>query len=469
MKKRGIVWFRQDLRLHDNEAIHEAVKLCDEIYYVYVFDPRVWSATTRYGFNKTGKFRKRFILESVGVLQDQLKAVGAQLHILYGRPEEEILQLADQNKTSWVFCNRERTQEEKDVQDKLEKNLWAIGQEMCYSRGKMLYYTQDLPFPVTHTPDQFTAFRKEVEKITPVRDVLASPIDFKSASDIEVSEHWPEDRNHILSSVNSDITGGEIAARERLQHYLWDTDAISTYKETRNGMLKFDDSSHLSPWLAQGCLSPKLIYSELKNYEESRGANESTYWLYFELLWRDFFRLMGKKHGNDIFKVHGYSGPVDHQWQEDQEKFERWKMGQTGTPLVDAAMKELTATGWMSNRSRQIVASYLINDLELNWLMGAEWFESWLVDYDPCSNYGNWAYLAGVGSDTRPDRYFNILSQARRYDPEGSYVKHWLPELAEIPEKEVHHPDTMSSEMWAEVSLPAWFKDPIIPSGRWAS
>mgnify|MGYP001551680700 FL=1 len=133
---------------------------------------------------------------------------------------------------------------------------------------------------------------------------------------------------------------------------------------------------------------------------------------------------MAKKHGNNIFKISGTKNEGSPEYVDKPELFEKWKEGKTGIPFIDANLRELNATGYMSNRGRQNVASFLVKDLRLNWLLGAEYFESKLVDYDPCSNYGNWNYVAGVGSDPRENRYFNIASQARRYDPDADYVKH---------------------------------------------
>ncbi|MDX1683954.1 MAG: DASH family cryptochrome [Saprospiraceae bacterium] len=469
MKKRGIVWFRQDLRLHDNEAIHEAIKLCDEIIYVYVLDSRLLDGRTSFGFPKMGNKRKVFLMDSVRDLKKNLRSRGVDLIVRSGLPEEVVFQLAQTYKTSWVFCNRERTEEEKNVQDSLEKRLWTIGQEICYSRGKMLYYTQDLPFPVNHAPDQFTSFRKEVEKITQVRTPLPEASSLKPFKDVEIKNEWP-DHDSSYPEKGYAFRGGETEGLKRLRYYIWESEAVSTYKDTRNGMLGADDSSKFSPWLAHGCLSPKMIYEELTRYEEKVVANDSTYWLFFELLWRDFFRLMGKKHENKIFQLEGYTGGDEVSRDVDWTKFNKWRYGETGTPLVDAAMIELRTTGWLSNRSRQIVASYLINDLQLNWLMGAEWFESQLIDYDPCSNYGNWAYIAGVGSDTRPNRYFNVLSQARRYDPNGEYVKYWIPSLADLNEKIVHQPDRIEGKKpTVGGPIPDHYLNPIIGSGKWAS
>jgi deoxyribodipyrimidine photo-lyase len=187
-----------------------------------------------------------------------------------------------------------------------------------------------------------------------------------------------------------------------------------------------------SPWLAQGCLSPKMIYAEVKRYELERVKNKSTYWIIFELLWRDFFRLMGKKYGNKIFLRGGTKGEADNRLRNDEHLLKLWVEGRTGVPFIDANMREIEKTGFMSNRGRQNVASFLVKDLKVNWQMGAEYFESMLIDYDPTSNWGNWNYVAGVGNDPRENRYFNILTQATRYDPKGEYVKTWLPELSDL-------------------------------------
>lgn len=452
-RKIAIVWFRQDLRLHDNEAIHEALKHADEIIPVYVFDERVFKGKTRYGFEKTGNIRAKFIIESIQDLRKSLEKIGSQLIVRVGKPEEEIFSIARMVKSSWVFCNRERTEEEVLVQDALEKNLWSIGQEVRFSRGKMLYYTADLPFPVTHTPDIFTHFRKEVERYVPIRQPLSTPEELPFPTDFNLKEGAiPTLADFGLEEPETDsravlnFKGGETAALERLNHYLWETEAIKCYKETRNGLEGADYSSKFSPWLAQGCLSPKMVYYELKRFEASRGKNKSTYWLFFELMWRDFFRFMGKKHGNRIFQKGGTKNESISGFSKDFQLLRLWIEGRTGVPFIDANMRELMHTGFMSNRGRQNTASFLVHDLKVDWRLGADYFESVLIDYDPCSNYGNWNYIAGVGSDPRENRYFNILSQAKRYDPKGSYVRLWLPELNELPGDKVHRPDQLSSE-----------------------
>lgn len=251
------------------------------------------------------------------------------------------------------------------------------------------------------------------------------------------------DLNIDITPLNSrgvlDFKGGETTGKERVKNYFWQQDCLRVYKETRNGMLGANYSSKLSPWLALGCLSPRYIYEQVKEYEYQRVKNQSTYWLLFELVWRDYFRFICQKHGNKVFHKSGLQG-VAIPWKEDWVTFQKWQEGKTGFPLVDANMRELLTTGFMSNRGRQNVASFLTKNLGINWQMGAEWFESLLIDYDVCSNWGNWNYIAGVGNDARGFRYFNIPKQAKDYDPEGKYVKYWLPELSKVPTPKVHEP-----------------------------
>ncbi len=467
-ERKAIVWFRQDLRLHDNEALTDAIEICRNVIPVYVFDERIFSGTTHYGFPKTGPYRARFIWESVANLKENLRKKGSDLVIRYGKPEEEVFEIAREAKTSWVFCNRERTREEVQVQDALEENLWSIGQELRYYRGKMLYYTSDLPFPVPQTPDVFTHYRKEIEKLIPVRTPISTPEKISSSfKDIplgdlpELAQFVPQHRPETDDRASFSFSGGEDAALARLKEYVWDSQSIATYKETRNELLGPNYSSKFSAYLAQGCLSPKMIYHEVEHFEEQVRENKSTYWMKFELMWRDFYRLMAKKYKNNIFLPGGPQQKTEFQGEEDLDRFHRWAHGKTGIPFIDANMREINQTGYMSNRGRQNVASYLIKDLNIHWRMGAEYFESLLIDYDPASNYGNWNYLAGVGADPMEQRYFNILSQAQRYDHSGDYVRHWLPELQAVSDNQLHEIYNLDESDWVKYDLHLNYYRPV--------
>lgn len=296
-----------------------------------------------------------------------------------------------------------------------------------------LYHAQDLPFSLHHIPDVFTNFRKQVEKESPIRVPFPKPAAIVSP-EIEMLqlpsvEEFGLQRIPVDSRAALHFKGGETEALQRLESYFFETKAISTYKETRNGMIGENYSSKFSAWLSLGCLSPRQIYAELKRYEGRHGANESTYWLVFELLWRDYFRFMMKKYRNQFFMQNGIKTSDTLPNAHNEALFDTWKNGETGNDFIDANMRELNLTGFMSNRGRQNVASYLCNNLGLDWRYGAAYFEQQLVDYDVCSNWGNWAYLAGVGNDPRGNRIFNIEKQANDYDKDKNYRNLWLSKM----------------------------------------
>ena len=223
------------------------------------------------------------------------------------------------------------------------------------------------------------------------------------------------------------FSGGQGAGRARLDEYVFGRALVANYKKTRNGLLGEAYSSKLSPWLANGSLSPRRAHEAVKTFEAQNGGNQSTYWLIFELLWRDFFRFQAMKVGRKLFLGGGIQGK-QRDYRNASQAFEGWASGKSGHPFIDANMVELARTGWMSNRGRQNAASWLVRDLDVDWRWGAAWFEHHLLDYDPCSNYGNWQYVAGVGHDPRGDRRFDPNRQAWTYDRKGRFVETWLPE-----------------------------------------
>jgi deoxyribodipyrimidine photo-lyase len=218
--------------------------------------------------------------------------------------------------------------------------------------------------------------------------------------------------------------GGTTAAGKRLDYYFFKTQSLGVYKKTRNGLLGENYSSKFSPWLANGSLSARQIYWKIKTFEEQFYANQSTYWLIFELIWRDFFKYTSLKHGNAIFKLEGILNTF-YGWSKNSKFIKEWTDGRTADDFVNANMIELKNTGWMSNRGRQNVASYFAKTLKIDWRIGAAYFESMLLDYDVHSNYGNWMYVSGVGNDPR-DRIFNLKRQAEMYDNDKRFRNKWL-------------------------------------------
>ena len=421
--KTAIMWFKTDLRLADNETFMQAIASADQVIPVYVWDERLFE-TTPFGTLKTGIFRKRFLVESLIDLDKRLRSKGSGLMLLKGNPEIEIPKLAQAYHVHKVFAKREVAFEEKQTATAVEKALWKVGCELEVYSTSTLFRADDLPFSIKQIPEVFTAFRTKVEKDSFVRELFAEPETVTSPTIPKVNWELPEimrdDRAVLL------FEGGETAALNRLNDYLFVSKSVASYKQTRNELIGPDYSSKFSVWLAQGCLSPKTIYHEVKRFEELHGANDSTYWLIFELIWRDFFRFLFKKHNERFFYLKGiksaYPNPVVH----NEQLLEAWKKGETGNDFIDANMKELNATGFMSNRGRQLTASYLCYELQLDWRLGAAYFEEQLIDYDVSSNWGNWSYIAGVGNDPRGGRAFDIEKQTQQYDKNATYRKLWL-------------------------------------------
>ena len=448
-EKRILIWYRHDLRLHDHEPMYQALQQKAQVVPVYCFDPRQF-AETSFGFPKTGAFRAKFLLESVADLRNSLSQLGSNLVLRRGLPEEIIPSLVRKLDIDAIYFHGEVTSEELAVEDAVEVALTRMCVPVTRFWGTTLYHPDNLPFAIEQLPELFTKFRRAVEKKSSVTPSFATPQKLPKLPDLEVGD-LPQLSDFGLESPGFEpraalpFKGGETAGLGRLDHYVWSQDCLKDYKQTRNGMLGADYSSKFSPWLALGCLSPRLIYEQVKGYEAKRVKNDSTYWLVFELLWRDFFRFICAKHGNHIFRPSGLQGVII-PWKDDWARFRLWRDGLTGFPLVDANMRELAATGFMANRGRQNVASFLTKNLGINWILGAEWFESLLVDYDVCSNWGNWNYTAGIGNDARGFRYFNIPKQSREYDPKGAYIRHWLPELASIAGDQIHEPGKLSAQ-----------------------
>ena len=440
-----LLWLRNDLRLHDHEALADALDGADRLVAVFCLDPRLF-AETRWGFPKTGAFRAQFLLDSLADLRASMRARGGDLVVRYGAPADVVPALARAHGASAVYVHEEPMREEADDEAAVRAALPA-GVPVHVRWGHTLFHIDDLPMSVAELPRVFTEWRKRTEARSQVRYEIPAPDRLPPLPDGLDAGAIPTVADLGLAPVEADpravmpFPGGETAALARLDAYLWTGDHLKTYKETRNGLIGADYSTKFSPYLAHGCLSPRRIYWETQRYEDERVKNDSTYWLTFELLWRDYFRFYGLLHGDRLFHAYGPKGQRV-EWGVDEDAFAAWQAGETGIPFADAAMREMALTGYMSNRMRQNVASLLTKNLSLDWRAGAAWFESLLVDYDVTSNWGNWAYNAGVGADPR-DRYFNLASQAKQYDPTGAYVRHWVPELAEIPDAHIHAPEAL--------------------------
>lgn len=425
----GLIWFRNDLRVQDNASLTKALQNHESVVACYCFDPRHYEKDS-FGFKKTEKFRAKFLIETITDLKQNLKAQNIELFVYHEYPETALKTLTERYPISDVYHQKEWTSEELEVFENVKNKL---PKQLSYHEtyDQFLYHPEDIISDIQNIPKVFTVFRKKIEKYAKVRSCVeihsAKPIESiineTHIPNLEELGFEPFDK-HPNSAFP--FEGGETSALERLHSYAFETKKLGVYKKTRNGLVGTDYSSKFSPWLANGSLSARTIYWQVKDFEKTHFKNQSTYWLIFELLWRDFFKYVSLKHGNRIFKIGGIL-EKDYEWKSDQNLINQWINGETKSAFVNANMIELKKTGWMSNRGRQNVASFFSKDLLLDWRIGAAYFESFLLDYDVHSNYGNWMYVAGVGNDPR-DRKFNVELQAERYDPNGKFQNLWLQE-----------------------------------------
>jgi len=420
----GVFCFRNDLRLHDNEALSLALRECDQLYLVYSFEDRLWKPKKN---RRISIHRARFILEALKCLGEKIKKLGNELHFVYGDISESIPRFMEEVGADICFISEENAYEEKKAEDALSGCV-----PLQKGHGRTLIHQHDLPFQLNDLPETFSKFRKLVEKDLQISRCLEEPVNLNTSKSLNTALPSLREMGFNRFNINHkgyySFRGGFEAGQKRAQNWIWESHNLFKYKITRNQLKGADFSSRFSPWLSLGCLSSREIFWEVKKYESKYSANESTYWLIFELLWRDFFQFLARAHGPKIFHRRGLhpERPLTVEPADAESLFSSWKMGTTLDPFINANMNELRLTGWMSNRGRQNVASYLINNLGLDWRKGAQWFEEQLIDYDPCSNYGNWLYLAGYGNDPRTNRCFNVTKQAELYDPTGSYQKDWL-------------------------------------------
>jgi len=477
------------------------------------------------GFWRTGTHRLNFLCQSVYELKDQLKKRGSDLLIRFGVVEAAAIKIIEELQkdgfqVDHVYMAKEVAYEEVGTEKRLANMLAKLTHKVPLTlfHSRSLVHPDDLPFPINKTPDVYTPFRSKVESLPAAklcRPLLPLPeklLPFPTlpASILEASPepgysgslcegegmgevfgrlvkpllakpdlpHGPKET--IQTEYKADhrsvfpYQGGESEALRRLEDYFFrgDPPPVRSYKTTRNGLLGQAYSTKFSPFLALGCISPRKIIHSLWDHEAKFGSNKDTYWVLFEILWRDYFIFISQKFGRTLFFLTGFEGKLDPKgasgkagyWQGfKDEKMKQpgstgdtavnkgaiaWLRGKTGVPFIDANMIELRETGFMSNRGRQNVASFLAKDLKLDWRIGAEWFESALLDYDPCSNYGNWQYVAGVGNDPRTSRQFNPIKQAKDYDAQGEYVKQWIPALKAFPTNRIHSPWLMNSHEW---------------------
>jgi len=424
----SIWWIRRDLRLTDNAALHAALE-ADSIIPVFILDPAFDSASTR---------RREFLYEGLHALDKDLRERNSYLVIRKGKPLEALRQILQETSATQIFAEEDFTpyarKRDADIEHHLPLNL-IHGQTVHHPNSAL---KADGKSYTVYTPYSKVWKTKLPAKI----DLYSAPKKINTPSGVK-SEPLPR---YKISPL---FVAGEKEALVRLEEFSFKR--IYSYGEDRNRM-DLDGTSSLSPYLRFGMLGLRQAVSAVQqatpalapgaSVVEARGEaskKNAEIWLN-ELIWREFY-IQILYHFPYVSKTSFNSSLANIPWRNDESEFKAWKEGRTGVPIVDAAMQQLKEIGWMHNRARMIVASYLVKDLLIDWRWGEAWFMENLLDGDPAANNGGWQWTAGTGTDAAPYfRIFNPVLQSAKFDPHGDYIRKWVPELRGVDAKDIHAP-----------------------------
>lgn len=460
-----IHWFRRDLRLHDNLALYEALRASGgQVVPVFIFD----DAILRSG--RVGPARVRFLLESLQALDSALRARGSRLHVRHGQAEHELAAIAKEANAEAVYFNRDYTPfaraRDEGVVHALQQQRLAV-----QTFADLVIWEPDTVLTQAGKPyTVYTPYRRQwrarvdqdVAAVTAAPNLRAfAPVPNIQAGKLPTAQEL----GHIPHQQAT--PGGEAEGIKRLKTFvdLHNGDGIGDY-DTQRDLMARPATSRLSAYLHMGCVSTRAcLRAALEALPEAKPAARAGIegWI-GEIAWHDFYMQILWHFPHVLygaFKPHFNAL----QWQNDEAQFAAWREGRTGYPVVDAAMRQLNGEAWMHNRARMIVASFLVKDLLIDWRWGERYFLQQLVDGDHAANNGGWQWVAGSGTDAQPYfRIFNPISQGQKFDPNGAYVRHYVPELASVPDKYIHAPWTMpaSEQAKAKVEIGKTYPAPIV-------
>jgi deoxyribodipyrimidine photo-lyase len=430
----AIVWLRRDLRLHDHPALRAALDDSDAVVLVFCFDEGLLA-----GRHASGP-RTQFLLECLGELDADLRRRGNQLHLRHGLPQRELPRLARETGADVVHFSADVSPFARRRQQQVKEALDAVG--IGFHRHPGLFTVDALEPIRTSGGNPYTVFSPFHRNWLgqPRRDVIAAPRTMGlAAGDAPVGELPTLGELGLEQEVSDPARGGERAGREAMRQFL--AGPVHDYGDGRNG-LTGETISRLSAYLHFGCVSPRELESRLGD-----GDGETAFRR--QLCWRDFYaHVLGHFPRNARMEFQDrYQGSLT--WSRSRAHFDAWCEGRTGYPLVDAGMRQLRHEGWMHNRARLVVGSFLTKDLGIDWRWGERWFMRLLIDGDEASNNGNWQWIASVGVDPQPAfrRIFSPSRQQERFDPDGIYVRRYVPELSAVPAVFLAEPWTMPEDV----------------------
>ncbi|MBN1810688.1 MAG: deoxyribodipyrimidine photo-lyase [Anaerolineae bacterium] len=452
--KTAIWWARRDLRLTDNPALSAALAHAEQVVPVFVLDPTLLAE------NEAAEKRVAFLFGGLRALDADLRARGSTLVVRRGDPRDELAALLIETGAKALYA---------------EADVWPYGEQRdthiaktlpLHLAGGLTVHPSDAVLKADGTPYVvFTPFSRKWKALTPpsLRNILPAPTRIVTPSGIA---SLPIPSKPALSP-DVPFPPGEAEAQCRLDAFLTSDDPpVYSYAETRDRM-DLDSTSHLSPYLRFGMLSARQAVAmaglalELAPSPEARQSVET--WLN-ELIWREFYQAI-LHHFPHVLERSFRPNLQAIPWDNDRATFAAWCEGRTGYPVVDAAMRQLTHTGWMHNRARMIAASFLVKDLLIDWRWGERFFMQHLVDGDPAANNGGWQWTAGTGTDAAPYfRVFNPVTQGKKYNPQGNYVRRWVPELANVPDLFIHEPWKMPLDAQQSIGcvIGQDYPDPIV-------
>ena len=432
----ALVWFRRDLRVRDHPALRAAIERHERVVPVFCFDDRLL-----HGRHSSGP-RTQFLLECLHDLDDSLSALRGRLAIRHGPPERELATLAGEVDATEIHHTYDVSPFARDRGRRVHAALDGSPVTLVGHPGltvaddvREIATTQGRPYSV------FSPFHRNWAG-QGRRSVLNAPGEVRLPPRVRIGRIPSLSALDLREEVPDAMAGGESEARRRLERFL--RSGVHGYADGHDALGE-DATSRLSPYLRFGCLSPRAVEERLPQGEGAQAFRR-------QLCWRDFYHHVlfhFPDNARHEFQDR-YRGRL--KWRRDDEGFSAWTEGRTGFPLVDAAMRQLRREGWMHNRARLVVGSFLTKDLGIDWRRGERWFMRWLVDGDEANNNGNWQWIASVGTDPQPvfRRIYNPALHLERHDPEGVYVRRYVPELREVPDDHLAEPWRMPEEVQRE-------------------